>query len=1171
MKLQNPSLFGLLSILLGLGMAAGCFPPRNANSKTTEQPDVPRPLVIVERGEMDPSGSEGILLRELGRQAVMIAAREGLGARTWDMTLMDTAPSPAATNALTVRLWMSATTNGFKIGLKSVGANGATAQLLERTIETPARQFLDYETLIANLEAMSRSTFVDALKSAGIAPVVIPQSTGHVRTASSGNDALWGSMDVFTHWAALRALHNEIRIQGESSANLAELARGYANMAQMTRFCWNSMDKACMARALLYAQRLMATRPEMSMARAYRAYVRALCERHGPALEDIDAVRKACGGRTNDLPAWLDILASYCRYRTAVLNDRAEKEPNNQLLSLLRVMAVRNARSETVRLNIIQDALKKAPLCSVLYDDWCAVPGVSVGHQATTMSPVAFASTLCQIISRMKILPNEIRELALQGEKQRHDRRGSAGSDVDAKLPGFQDAAIRTNLVHNLYAIGEKDSREPSVAMLGALIESASFVQIQRRFYFMADVWGLPSEEIKTLMPAVKPYIASHPYRAFIESYALNPQRDKSVYTQSMAGLVVMDMKPAMAPIVKVRPPLDINAQSDQIAGDLESRILKQASRKEPDNARELQRDVAELELISPFSPVAVTARIKIDWDQSANRVAAWEACASEQPDIARALALKYRELERYREAERFLHFWADQTRDYSAYYALANNFSRQGQTNEWLATMEDALKNVRDTGLDHADIRIKIALYYMRLGQWLKAVPYAETAAKTWAARAMTCAAQCYEGAGQWAQAEQWVRRNAERYDGERLKWYCWCRRTGQGNASAALAFANKYAATFEASEQTKDRYWAAAFYQLSGDTNKALEIWSKAYTQHRHPYPGLHAVLLLSQLNRSHERDALLKKIVKRADSRTSQRSDLPALNAMAVLFQQYLGGADRLDFDEKAADIVAYSDDADEREYLCYFAGYFYELMGEPELSVAYYERADDLFLPYMQPVYLAGAARQRLKAGGKMAGRPGANLNRPGKYDSAIEFARKKISMMESEFGTNHLDVGDAVYELGNLYYKQGQYAAAGPLYQRALTIWEKALGAGNRDLAVPLRALGLVYYKQGRYAVAEPFFQRALAIREKALDPNHVDAAESLRDLARLYYRQKRYAAAEPLYRRALAILEKARGPDHPDVARVMEDMAHLYGKTGDKTKELEYKERAAKIREKSRK
>src|SRR6202011_2878862 len=94
--------------------------------------------------------------------------------------------------------------------------------------------------------------------------------------APGGVEDRLGVMTYLSQVAALRQLHAAMRERGESPALLGGLARAYATLGILIEFHWNAAHKVCKARALLYAQRLVARDPKAPAGRWHRAYALAL-------------------------------------------------------------------------------------------------------------------------------------------------------------------------------------------------------------------------------------------------------------------------------------------------------------------------------------------------------------------------------------------------------------------------------------------------------------------------------------------------------------------------------------------------------------------------------------------------------------------------------------------------------------------------------------------------------------------------------------------------------------------------------------------------------------------------------------------------------------------------------------------------------------------------------
>lgn len=99
--------------------------------------------------------------------------------------------------------------------------------------------------------------------------------------------------------------------------------------------------------------------------------------------------------------------------------------------------------------------------------------------------------------------------------------------------------------------------------------------------------------------------------------------------------------------------------------------------------------------------------------------------------------------------------------------------------------------------------------------------------------------------------------------------------------------------------------------------------------------------------------------------------------------------------------------------------------------------------------------------------------------------------------------------EAVFNLANLFTKQGNYDQALSHHKRALAI-NRVLGDRHAE-AVSLNSIGLLYALMKNDAKSQANHRVALDIRQELKDKR--GSAESLNNLAELYFRQGQYAAA----------------------------------------------------------
>jgi len=181
--------------------------------------------------------------------------------------------------------------------------------------------------------------------------------------------------------------------------------------------------------------------------------------------------------------------------------------------------------------------------------------------------------------------------------------------------------------------------------------------------------------------------------------------------------------------------------------------------------------------------------------------------------------------------------------------------------------------------------------------------------------------------------------------------------------------------------------------------------------------------------------------------------------------------------------------------------------------------------------------------------------------------------RAISIRESAFGPDHVELADSLSNLAAIYRAQGKDAEAESLLLRALTITETPLGPRrlvHPNLATILRNLAAFYCDQGRYADAEPLAERAASISERNPASDAHAVAHGLHLLALTRLSQGRYGDAVPNFARAVILFETGYGFDDPQLINPLLDYASALWKDGrdGETKAEELIQRSLSIAEK---
>ncbi len=270
------------------------------------------------------------LLRELGRQALLIAAREELALNTRDETLGEIFPESVKHDKTDVFVSVRCQFDGsvrYQLWLAA-----KPGELLPAKKEKPhdAQVILDE---VEKLQPMIGGDLADKLRALGF--------EGNAKPANEKNlppDSIEGQlleMNFVSAFAAVRAAHAAIAEKGESRAWLAVLARGYAHLSLMTEHHWKSDTEAFAARALLYAERMVAANPNDWQAHAARAYVRAIVGLHGAAfneLKQVDELRKQQSD-TSLKPVWLELVEPYCMFEREPVQAVGQRHPSLRQLA----------------------------------------------------------------------------------------------------------------------------------------------------------------------------------------------------------------------------------------------------------------------------------------------------------------------------------------------------------------------------------------------------------------------------------------------------------------------------------------------------------------------------------------------------------------------------------------------------------------------------------------------------------------------------------------------------------------------------------------------------------------------------------------------------------------------------------------------------------------------
>lgn len=889
---------------------------------------------------------KNLLAREIFRQGILMAERDA-GLEVRDRVLEGT----GSTDDVDPNAW------DVYVGL--IQMRGIDVKLIPRgkpavwqTLIPYKNDWLDYLDLAEKSESFSRKEFRETIgldrPKSGAATLEADPARNAAPPPSAEKMEQWlGEMSIIPQFYAVRAAHRAIRANGETPALLGVLVRGYANLGQLTQYMWSTAPKAFAARSMLYAQRMIARWPADPAAYWHRAYAVAFAGLQGAALTDLDEAAKLAAAKpAPEPPAWVSLLRNYCHYETRQLGESIEKlaEAHSPLVHLAQFMAfltLESCNSPSLIVSVGNAFLSDNPDCFRVMDRMIEGAGVSSNHQLTLDGPEALKGLLATRLSGLPDLPEKVRS-ALTAAKRNSDDLKEWAKVTDALL---ESPAVKGD--------------ELPWRALGQMVRETQFVQAERRTGFLVNGLGVNAlDEVN----ACRPLVEHHRYRGLIELRGLNhPGTDEK--RMVLNDMAVIDPVPTMTALyvelfaAGLRPRVQDPGESlsyyqwsgrfkDNTSTDFE-RILRTLQATATDK-QFFMYCAQELHRASPDAPLYMAKMIELDWPTAEPQVPKWQETWGDHPTLAGALGKQYAKLKRWGDSEKYLRLYMTKAPDTWACEMLAQAILRQGREDEWLATLKEGLTQP-DYALDHASLNWTIASHYVDRRQFEKAKPYADAAAGSYAAFGLTIAAQCEEGLGNWSVAEDWIQRDAERYD-RLFNWYAWCVRTGKGNLEEAEKVAIEYLRSPRPDLGKREPLTSQAAHELfSGKRLEAEKTLRKSVRNFNDTWSAMHVALLRDAAGDAAGRDEALKALIDIAEQNPPSYSHPRPQTEwvrprIAELGKAYVSANSSGKLDPAVVEkIIQDTNRAKERMNLSYFAGRIFELRGDKENALKYLKRA------------------------------------------------------------------------------------------------------------------------------------------------------------------------------------------------------------------------------------
>jgi tetratricopeptide (TPR) repeat protein len=819
--------------------------PAKSEVKDVDSPPRPRGNVLWLQANQAkyPYCYKGMIARELFRQAVLIAARDGLGLQTRDASLREWHGEPASQNGLGMDF------EGEGVVLHDIQSPGYPRWRHSYDANSwPS----DLDSIVESNEKMSRGDFVGVLRKAGWSGN--GNSASAEAPAPADAEARLMEMEELSQFAVLRETYTAIRTDGESLQRLGALVRAYANLGQLTRYHWSEEYAALAARSLLYAQRMVENNPNSAVALWHRAYARAMAGLQQGAMDDLTAAGQL---QPPNPPTWVRLLEPYCKYQTGTLVKLATSDQKISSLGMfLAFLTVEHSGSQAAIMDVAQAALTMNPRCLRIVDTMCDHSGPGMLNELSETGPRIFSQTLGSALQKLPSFPKRLSD---QIEGFRRPEGNPAG---------------RETICQELIEIGapDRDATEPSWSALGRLIQETTFAHVERKARLISEQWCVDASDY---VNEVQPLIAEHPFKFVVDVYGLrhSPNVDPQTVKRRLSEptSVLMESTYRQMPVYFLEMQIQsggpdtsrdywgwISANADFNSFDIEDLAnIAKGQENTPWDTNELDH----LRRVSPDSPVLVAAEIRGQWD--AAKAVKWEADHGDYPSVASALGLKYAELHRWSDAERCLRKYIAVAPDMEGYENLANIYKSQHMDQKWLATLNEFISSGQAFGLEVAQVQFQIADYYMDRRDYKSALPYADAAAGTASEWGLLCAADAHTGVGDWTTAEQLIVDAMNHYSRSPYNWYSWCNRTGHGDlAGAAKAMLDYF--SNKGRNLGIDELLQLGCVQMNEKKNaEALATFQRRLKQTPGPRSALYIAIIDDELHDAAARDAMLDQV--------------------------------------------------------------------------------------------------------------------------------------------------------------------------------------------------------------------------------------------------------------------------------------------------------------------
>ncbi|TWT89068.1 hypothetical protein Mal64_25600 [Pseudobythopirellula maris] len=766
----------------------------------------------VDYSELDGS-IPGKLVRELGRQAVLLAARDELGLATRDESLGEldataTPLNPEKTFALMPRVrtyWKGNTRLHLEQSRLEAapGTEPAPTQPEEQAAIEPLqfggpslRPQSIYATLANQWEEQAHGPLVETLREAGVrgaAPK--PDPTNLPDEAAM---LLVEDLSFPAQYAAVRLAHQAVAEYGASAEWLGVLARSYAHLGMLTEHHWSSQPEVFYARALLYAER----------ARRYgdgketlllRPYVLAVCGAHANALSEL----KALGPLGKEAPAWAAVIEPTGRFDHEGLQQLADDRPELRPLALwLAVSHKRTLGYQRAFRDVAYPALEESPAAFGVYNDLVkCYPSLRDQRRGAYGGPAALASELPLRLVGVADLPEGV--LASSAPAA-----GWVGEMLEA-LPGGRVTPFEKgpNQIAKGLRRAERELTapcEPSWELLARLIEEEQFVMAAN---YCQTMYNATEASHTTEAAELHRLVSDHRCARYIAVHQLpkHLHYDPETLAGALVEIDFLEPRYNMEPLIKQMlylPRTDgwnagyqaswsaFNSPDLRLPSLCEEIVAGYQTWWEDLKPHRHTQVLDYYEKVSPHSPHWLRQRLWLEKEPSKQQLAEWSEHAKSDVSSSQRMANHLVAAGRADEATEFFERAYELSPSSDSVIALASHVREHVDRDEWLPTLQRFLEEEPEIGLGHTSVESHIAKTLISDDHdYAAALPHAQRAAQSYSADGLYSAMVANEGLARWDEADHWAKALSTSYPSARgYEWWLYRTRTGRGDPAEAL-----------------------------------------------------------------------------------------------------------------------------------------------------------------------------------------------------------------------------------------------------------------------------------------------------------------------------------------------------------------------------------------------